>query len=428
MQHLDDNALLREYVERGSEDAFAELVARHINKVYSAALRHTGNANEAAEITQAVFVILAQKSRRLGKGVILSGWLYHTARLASLTYIRSEMRRRQREREAYMRSIPEENETEMWPQIAPLLDDAMAGLNETDRYAVVLRFFDGKSLGEVGVALGASEDAAKKRVTRAVEKLRRFFVKRGIVIPASALTVAISVNSAQAAPAVLAKTATAVAVAKGAAASASTLTLIKGALKLMAWTKAKTAVVVAVTAAVLGAGTATVILVEHSGNPAEYIQEGWKLWQQQKWKESAAMFAKATSRAPQSAEAWNGLGWSTLNSGDQPEAEKAFQKVVSLKPAHNTQVYATTMTGLGQIYLSEKRYDEAEALLLQSTGPAAWYSLARVDLLQEKFGEAQKWAQKFVDSGEVDDTATAMLKAAKAKQLPDDLRALIEPR
>ena len=260
MQHLDDNALLREYVERGSEDAFATLVARHINKVYSAALRHTGNADEAAEITQAVFVILARKSHRLGSGVILSGWLYHTARLTSVTYIRSEIRRRQREQEAYMRSISE-NETDVWPQIAPLLDDAMAGLNETDRYAVVLRFFDGKSMGEVGAALGASEDAAKKRVTRAVEKLRRFFAKRGIVIPAAALTVAISVNSAQAAPAVLAKTATAVAIAKGAAASVSTLTLIKGALKLMAWTKAKTAIMAGVVV-LLATGTTTVIIKE----------------------------------------------------------------------------------------------------------------------------------------------------------------------
>jgi len=260
MQPSDDNALLREYVERDSEDAFAELVARHVSKVYSVALRHTGNADEAAEITQAVFVILARKSRTLSKGVILSGWLYLTARLTSVTYIRSEVRRRRREQEAYMRSTLNENESEVWPQIAPLLDAAMAGLNETDRHAVVLRFFDGKSLDEVADALGANEEAAKKRVTRAVEKLRRFFAKRGIVLPAAMVTAAISANSVQAAPAVLAKTATAMAVTKGATASASTLTLIKGALKFMAWTKAKTSVMVAVIA-LLAAGTATTVVV-----------------------------------------------------------------------------------------------------------------------------------------------------------------------
>ena len=76
MQELDDNALLREYVERGSDEAFAALVTRHVNKVYSVALRHTGNPHSAEEITQAVFVILARKSRHLGRRVILSGWLY----------------------------------------------------------------------------------------------------------------------------------------------------------------------------------------------------------------------------------------------------------------------------------------------------------------------------------------------------------------
>src|SRR6202453_249100 len=100
MQELDDIALLREYVKRGSEDAFATLVARHINKVYSVALRHTGNPHQAEEITQAVFVILARKCRHLGKRVILEGWLYQTARLTALTSIRGKTRRARREQEA----------------------------------------------------------------------------------------------------------------------------------------------------------------------------------------------------------------------------------------------------------------------------------------------------------------------------------------
>src|SRR5580698_6725651 len=141
-----------------------------------------------------------------------------------------------------MQTVLNENEADVWKQIAPLLDAAMAGLNETDRHAVVLRFFDGKSIGEVGAALGASEHAAKKRVNRAVEKLRQFFTKRGIVLPATVLTAVISANSIQAAPVALAKSVTAVAIAKGAAASGSTLTLINGALKIMAWTKTQTAI------------------------------------------------------------------------------------------------------------------------------------------------------------------------------------------
>ncbi len=147
MQELDDIGLLRQYTENNSEEAFGAIVARHINKVYSVALRHTGNAHHAEEITQAVFVILAKKAARLSKRVILSGWLYETARLTSITFLRSEIRRARREQEAYMQNILNEPALdETWKQIAPLLDAAMANLNKTDRHAVVLRFFDGKSI------------------------------------------------------------------------------------------------------------------------------------------------------------------------------------------------------------------------------------------------------------------------------------------
>lgn len=259
MQELDDLVLLREYVERDSEEAFATLVERHVNKVYSIALRQTRNPHQAEEITQAVFVILAKKSRSLPKTVVLSGWLCRTAHLAAMTFLRSEIRRSRRERKARMQTLPNEPESDLWFQIAPLLDTAMAGLSETDHHAIVLRYFDGKSMKEIGAALGASEDTAKKRVNRAVEKLRLYLTKRGVIVPAAVLTAAISANSVQAAPAVLAKTATAIAVAKGAAASTSTMAVIKGALKLMAWTKAKTAVI-AIAAVIVATGTTTVVV------------------------------------------------------------------------------------------------------------------------------------------------------------------------
>src|SRR3954470_15747827 len=222
MLELDDSALLKEYVEHGSEEAFATLVSRHVNKVYSIALRHTRNAHQAEEITQAVFVILARKSRQLGQRVILSGWLCRTARLSAVTFIRSEIRRTRREQEAHMQNSLNESESEVWPQIAPLLDAAMAGLSEADHDAVALRFFDDKSMKEIGAALGASEDASKMRVNRAVEKLRIFFTRRGIVCSTAALTAVISANAVRAAPAVLARTATAIAIAKGATTSIST--------------------------------------------------------------------------------------------------------------------------------------------------------------------------------------------------------------
>ncbi|MFZ0828665.1 MAG: sigma-70 family RNA polymerase sigma factor [Verrucomicrobiia bacterium] len=242
MPELDDIELLAQYARDQSEVAFAALVTRHVNLVYSTALRSAGNVHAAEEITQAVFIILARKARNLSPRTILSGWLYHTARLTAANFLRTEIRRQHREQEAYMQSLLNVPEPDVWPQIAPLLDAAMARLGEKDRNAVVLRFFENKSLGEVGQALGASEDAAKMRVNRALEKLRKFFARRGAVLPVALIAGAVSANSVHAAPAGMAISVTATA-AKGSAAAASTLTLVKGALKLMAWTKMKTAAV-----------------------------------------------------------------------------------------------------------------------------------------------------------------------------------------
>ena len=111
MQELDDIALLRQYTEQNSEEAFAALVTRHVNKVYSVALRHTRNPHQAEEITQAVFALLAKKSRHFGKGVVLSGWLYQSARLTAVTFIRSEIRRARREQEAHMQTALNENDS-----------------------------------------------------------------------------------------------------------------------------------------------------------------------------------------------------------------------------------------------------------------------------------------------------------------------------
>ena len=260
VQELDDIALLQEYADRGSEDAFATLVARHTNKVYSVALRHTSNPHQAEEITQVVFVILARKCRSLGKRVVLEGWLYQTARLTALASVRSELRRARREQET-IQSVSDELETDVWPQIAPLLDSAIASLNAADQHAVVLRFLYGKSMKEVGAVLGANEDATRVRLHRAMEKLRRFFQRRRIASTSEMLASAISAHAVETAPVGLAKTATSIALAKTLVASSSTLTLIKGALKLMTWTKAKTAIAVSVVV-LLATGTTSILIKE----------------------------------------------------------------------------------------------------------------------------------------------------------------------
>ncbi len=261
MHEQDDSALLREYVRDGSEEAFAALVSRHVNKVYSVALRHVRNPHQAEEITQAVFVILARKAACLNKQVILSGWLYHTARLSAMTFVRSEIRRAQREKEAQLESQNQDTDSRVWSEIAPLLDDAISRLNEKDRHAIVLRFFDAKSMSEVGANLGLGEDAAKMRVSRALEKLRVFFSNRGIAHSGAALAAAISAHSVQASPPALAESIAATASAGGAAAGA-TATIVKGVLTVMAWTKIKTAVV----GAIVIASIITPIMIQRQEN------------------------------------------------------------------------------------------------------------------------------------------------------------------
>ena len=256
MTELDDHELLAAYARTASETAFGTLVARYVNLVYSAALRFTANPHHAEEISQAVFIILARKAGSLDHGVVLSGWLYQTARLTAANFVKAEIRRQNREQEAYMQSTMNEPETAAWQQIAPLLDDAMGRLGETDRNAVVLRFFENKSAREVGAALRMDEGTARKRVLRALEKLRKIFAGRGIVVSTAAFSGAVSAHSVHAAPAGLAATISHVVLTHGAA-GGSTLTLVKGALKIMAWTKAKTVVVVGVVA-LLAAGTTTV--------------------------------------------------------------------------------------------------------------------------------------------------------------------------
>ena len=241
MQATDDMGLLREYARGQSEQAFATLVARHIDLVYSTALRHVGNHHQAEEITQAVFVILARKARSLGPGTVMAGWLFRTARLTAANYKRTEIRRVRREQEAYMQSDPTENSGDPWQEVAPLLNDAIAGLGEGDRNAIVLRFLQGKDYKQVAAALGGTEPAAQMRVGRALEKLRKLFALRGVVVSAGALGSLITAKAIQAAPAGLAASVCAAAV-QGTSLTASTLALVKGTLKFMAWTKTKLAI------------------------------------------------------------------------------------------------------------------------------------------------------------------------------------------
>ena len=267
----DDLTLLREYAERNSEEAFATLAARHVHLVYSVALRQVRDPHLAEEITQAVFIILARKADSLGPKTILSGWLCRTARYASANALTLQRRRQHHQQEAHMQSILDEPEPETWREIAPLLDGAMEKLDQKDHDALVLRFFEGLNFREVGAALGTSEDAAKMRVNRALEKLRKIFTKRGVSSTTAIIAGVISAHSVQAAPVGLAATIS-VTSAKGAAVAATITTLVKGTLKLMAYAKLKLAA--GITAGILLAGGATTLVISQTGTGDNWTPQG----------------------------------------------------------------------------------------------------------------------------------------------------------
>jgi RNA polymerase sigma factor (sigma-70 family) len=198
---LDDWLLLRAYVEEQSEAAFETLVRRYAGHVYAIALRRIGNPHLAQDVTQAVFLLLVRKAPTFSKDAVLLGWLTNTARFVSQTAIRGERRRSDRELAAMNDpSLNSEAATQQWEELGPQIDEAIGALNEKDRNVILLRFYQKKSVEDVGKAIGSGEAAAQKRITRAIEKLRKFLTRRGVTISSVSLVGLISANASQAAP------------------------------------------------------------------------------------------------------------------------------------------------------------------------------------------------------------------------------------
>src|SRR5207244_1723407 len=157
--------LLRDYIESRSEEAFAELVRRHVDFVYSAALRMVCDTHLAEDVTQGVFVLLAQSARQLTDHPVLSGWLHVTARNLASKAVRSDVRRRAREQEAAaMNDLLSNDSDSLWEQIVPHLDVALSELSTVERDALLLRYFEQKSAKEIAEILGVGDQAAQKRV------------------------------------------------------------------------------------------------------------------------------------------------------------------------------------------------------------------------------------------------------------------------
>jgi RNA polymerase sigma factor (sigma-70 family) len=233
MDTTDSRALLAEYVAQGSETAFRELVARYSGLVYGAALRQLrGDEQLAKEVTQSVFVDFARLARGLKPEVMLGGWLHRRASHLAATARRSEQRRKIRENEAAMRFDPEPSETDS-ARARPVLDEAIEQLAAADRQAILLRFFEGLELSAVGARLGTTGEAAQKRVSRALEKLRLGLRRRGRTLSVGALATLLAGEAATAAPAAWVGGVAGAALAGAAAQSGAWLTLIE----LMTMTK-----------------------------------------------------------------------------------------------------------------------------------------------------------------------------------------------
>ena len=256
--------MIAEFNARRSEDAFAALVRQHVNLVFGTAMRQIGDPHAAEEITQNVFVALAQSAGKLGAHPTIAGWLHQTTLNKSREWLRAEMRRRNREQVAVNLQTARAEGDSVWSSLVPLLDEALLELREADRQAVILHFLEGRNFQEVGSVLGVGEDAARKRVNRCLDQLTHFFRRQGFATPALAASAPLFVLSTHAAPAGLAASATSAGLA--AHSTISTLTLIKGALKIMAWTKAKTAII-AGTVVLLATVATTTVVVQHHRTP-----------------------------------------------------------------------------------------------------------------------------------------------------------------
>ncbi len=219
----DDAELLRRYAEAGDDPAFAEIVRRHVNLVHSAALRQVnGDAHLAADVTQTVFTDLARKAAQLAQHRVLAGWLFTSTRYAAAKAVRTERRRAAREQEAQLMQATNDDSADLdWGRVRPVLDEALGELSESDRAAILLRYFEGRDYATVGARLRVTDNTARMRVERALEKLRVLLHRRGLESTTAALAAGLGAQAVTAAPAGLAAAVAGSALAGAGAAAAS---------------------------------------------------------------------------------------------------------------------------------------------------------------------------------------------------------------
>ncbi len=257
----DSRQLLLDYARNGSETAFRELVAHYLDLVYSVALRRvTGDTHRAQDVAQTVFIDLARMARSLSKDVMLGGWLHRHTCFVAANVMRGERRRQSRERQAVEMNALHDDPKSNLDQLAPVLDEAINELDESDRTAILLRFFEERDFQSVGKALGSTEDAARMRVTRALDKLHLRLRRRGIATSAAALSSVLAAGAVQSAPVGLATAISASAILAGTAAQTSALIATN---KIIAMTAFQKIVMGGAIAAIVGTGIYQAHQVSH---------------------------------------------------------------------------------------------------------------------------------------------------------------------
>ncbi len=372
---------LREYAEQRSEQAFSALVSRHIHLVHSVALRQMRDPHLAEEVTQTVFLILARKAGSLGPDTVLAGWLCRTARNVAANLQTVRRRRLEHEHEAHMHAEGNEPEDRAWTQIAPLLDSGLARLGEKDHSAIVLRFLEGRNFREVGAAIGTSEDGAKKRVSRALERLRDHFRRQGVSLSGDLIAGALSLHSVSPAPDGLAPAVTAAAL-KGAAIAlpAQSPAFTKLILKLMASTKLKTAAIVG-SLILLGTGSAFVAIHHHDLFPPRPV---------------TGFAGYATPEAAVQSMIWSGSqgDFPGYLAGCTPEqAERLRRKVAGKSPdevSKEAMAWARSLTGYSVTFREEIDDDEVHLHIRAPKSPEGLRD-GRVVVVMRKLGG--QWRQ-----------------------------------
>ena len=267
----EDAQQLARFAKNGDETAFRELVGSHFDLVYSAALRQlNGDTHLAEDVAQMVFTDLARKAGVLPRGIVVAGWLYEAARRAAANAVRGEQRRRQREKEAIIMHEPAPDPSTDWEEICPILDAAMGQLSAQDRNAVLLHYFERKGFRAIGAAFGISDDAAQKRVMRALGKLRSILMRRGITVSAATLAMMLTTSTLQSAPAGLSISVGSASLAGAAAAGSAGF----GTLVVESLAAPKAQVLVGALAILLlgGAGVAGLVYASHSAPaPGQFV-------------------------------------------------------------------------------------------------------------------------------------------------------------